>query len=61
MPRYAANSGGRKNWHEQVEEMRVQASKMPEGPERTALVNKADQLYTAYLLNESLLGPSVSR
>jgi hypothetical protein len=41
--------------------MRAQAEALPEGVERTELMKKADQLWSAYLMAHSLIAPSAEK
>jgi hypothetical protein len=46
-------------WHQQSEEAKTEAQKLPHGKEREALVRKARQLKTASQINQWLSSPEL--
>jgi hypothetical protein len=46
-------------WHQQSEEAKGEAEKLPHGKEREALVRKARQLKTASQINQWLSSPGL--
>jgi hypothetical protein len=47
------------NWHQQSEEAKREAEKLPHGKEREALLRKARQLKTASQINQWLSSPAL--
>jgi hypothetical protein len=47
------------NWHQQSEEAKREAEKLPHGKERDALVRKARQLKTASQIDQWLSSPEL--
>jgi hypothetical protein len=48
-----------RKWHQQSEDAKNEAEKLPQGKEREALVRKARQLHTASQINEWLSSPEL--
>jgi hypothetical protein len=46
-------------WHQQSEEAKAEAQKLPAGKEREALIRKARQLRTASQINQWLSSPEL--
>jgi hypothetical protein len=46
-------------WHQQSEEAKTEAEKLPHGKQRAALVRKARQLETASQINQWLTSPEL--
>ena len=60
MSQKAQNFGG-SDWVHKVEQIRSEAATMPDGPARTELIKKADQLSAAYLLYEAMTPRNAAR
>jgi hypothetical protein len=47
------------NWHQQSEDAKTEAEKLPEGKDRDALVRKARRLHTASQIDRWLSSPGL--